>query len=307
MKKINILLIGVVIILVGASVYFLSQRSSDSLFGTRDQSTATSTAPSQDQTNETQNQEPVDETKTVIGTSLQKRDITAYHYGNGDTEMLFVGGVHGGYSWNTALLAYELMDYLATNPNVIPNNIRVTVIPVLNPDGLNKVTGTAGRFTQANVPSSREATIPGRFNANNVDLNRNFDCDWQSKGIWQNTTVSGGSKAFSEQESQAFKNYVETRNPAAVVVWYSAAGGVFASNCHNGVSPETRILTNTYAAASGYKAYDSFDFYEITGDMTNWLAKKNIPAISVMLSTHQDIEWNKNQAGIEALLKHYAE
>ena len=48
-----------------------------------------------------------------------------------------------------------------------------------------------------------------------------------------------------------------------------------------------------------------FDFYEVNGDMTNWLAKNNIPAISVLLSTHENIEWSKNKAGIEALLKHY--
>ncbi len=302
MKKINIILIGLGIIVVGAGVYFLTQRSSDTLPVT-DKPTETVKPQPQPQT-----QEPVDKTKTVIGTSVEKRDITAYHYGTGATELLFVGGIHGGYSWNTALVAYELMDYLEANPKAVPENVQVTVIPVLNPDGLNKVTGTgASRFVAADVSTSKDTQIAGRFNANGVDLNRNFDCDWQPKGVWQNTPVSAGSKAFSEQESQALKNYVETRNPDAVVVWYSAVGGVFVSNCHNGVLSETRALTNAYAAASGYKAYESFDFYEITGDVANWLAKKNIPAISVLLTTHQDTEWTKNRSGIEALLKYYAE
>ena len=51
---------------------------------------------------------------------------------------------------------------------------------------------------------------------------------------------------------------------------------------------------------------ESFDFYEITGDMVNWLAKNKVPAISVLLSTHNSIEWDKNLAGIKALLEHYA-
>jgi len=300
MKNILIILIGVGIILVG--VYVWTQRSQDTLPVTEEPTETVEPQP------QPETQPPVDETKTVIGASVQKRDITAYHYGEGEKELLFVGGIHGGYSWNTSLLAYELMDLLEANPNVVPKNIRVTVIPVLNPDGLNKVTGTgASRFIAQDVSASKDTQIAGRFNANGVDLNRNFDCDWQSKGIWQSTTVSGGSKAFSEQESQAFKNYIETRKPAAVVVWYSAAGGVYASNCHNGVSPATRVLTNTYAKASGYKAYDDFDFYEITGDVTNWLAKNNIPAISVLLTTHQDVEWDKNRAGIDALLEYYSE
>ena len=88
--------------------------------------------------------------------------------------------------------------------------------------------------------------------------------------------------------------------------WYSSAGGVYASSCHNGVSAETNTLTQKYASASGYPAYQSFDFYVTTGDMVNWLAKINIPAISVLLTNHTDTEWTKNQKGIESLLKYYS-
>lgn len=254
----------------------------------------------------TEVEEVVDEKETVIGSSVQGNEITAYHYGQGDTELLFVGGMHGGYSWNTVEVAYELMDYLDKNEGVVPENIRVTVIPVLNPDGLQKIVGTTERFSVDSVPENQVDTIPGRFNANTVDLNRNFDCDWQASGTWQNKTVSGGSAPFSEPESQALKNYVENNNPKAVVVWYSSVGGVFASNCHNGILPETTVLTNLYANASGYKAYENFDFYEITGDAVNWLAKNNIPAISVLLTTHDDSDWDRNYKGFTAMLEHYS-
>jgi len=241
-----------------------------------------------------------------IGNSVDGQPINAYHYGIGDTEVLFIGGIHGGYSWNTALVAYQLIDYLNGNPGVIPSNMRVSVIPVLNPDGLKKVVGTAGLFSASDVPTDEATTVPGRFNAHNVDLNRNFDCDWQSDATWQNRKVNGGANVFSEPESQAIKTYVEKNKPAAVVVWYSAAGGVFASSCHNGVLPETKVLTDTFATASGYKPYQEFNFYEITGDMINWLAKQNIPAISVLLTNHTSTEWIKNKAGIEAIIAHYA-
>lgn len=243
----------------------------------------------------------------VIGKSVDGRDITAYHYGAGDTEVLFIGGIHGGYSWNTVALAYQLMDYLAQNPNAVPSNERVTIIPDMNPDGLYKIAGTDGRVTQANITVSEADTVPGRFNADNVDLNRNFDCDWQATGVWQKQTVSGGTAAFSEPESQAIRDYVQALHPKAVVVWYSAAGGVYASNCHNGVLPETSKLTSIYSLASGYPASESFDFYSVTGDMVNWLAKESIPAISVLLTNHTDTEWNKNLAGVQAVLQHYAQ
>lgn len=253
-------------------------------------------------------EEETDRSQTVLGTSVAGHPINAYHFGEGETELLFVGGIHGGYSWNTVLVAEELVDHLRANPDAVPENVRVTVVPILNPDGLDLVTGSVtGNFTVADVATSQATLVSGRFNGNNVDLNRNFDCEWQASGTWQNRTVSGGSAAFSEPESAAIRDYVNANRPDAVVTWYSAAGGVYASNCRNGILPETRAIMNAYATASGYPAYENFDFYAITGDMTNWLAKNNIPAISILLTNHQDVEWNKNRAGVEALLDRYAE
>jgi len=289
----------IVIVLIGLGLYFISTKMGDAPVDQATTTPATTTTTTTTTTTVTE--------ETSIGTSKEGREIPVYHYGKGDKEVLFVGGIHGGYEWNTTLLAYELMDYLDANGDKIPEDVKVTVIPVLNPDGLNKVVGTSGRFTKADVPATESATVPGRFNANNVDLNRNFDCDWQASGTWQDKTVSGGTAAFSEVESQAMRDYVQKNDPEAVVVYYSAAGGVYASNCHDGVLPETLKLTNTYASASGYPASEEFDFYEITGDMVNWLAKEKVPAISVLLTDHTNTEWDKNWKGIEAVLKSIAD
>lgn len=280
MKKIIISI--VVVILIALGVYFII-KSNNSVVVDRDDTTLTDTQASSTPV--------VNKEMEVIGKSVGGLDITAYNFGNatGTDKVLFVGGIHGGYEKNTVTVSQELIDYLKTNPSVIPANVKVSVIPVLNPDGLAKGEGAVGRF-----------------NGNNVDLNRNFDCDWQTNGKWQNKTVSGGTAAFSEPESQAIKSYIEANNFTAVVVYYSAAGGVFSSSCHNGILAETRNLTNTYAKASGYPAHEEFNFYEITGDMVNWLAKENTPAISVLLTNHTDSEWTKNKAGVEALLKYYA-
>ncbi|MCR4275948.1 MAG: M14 family metallopeptidase [Candidatus Parcubacteria bacterium] len=302
----NTLIAVLVIAVVGLGAYVLLKKSPQSEVPTLGQGAPIgTTTPSGGEVATTTEQ---DKGETAIGTSVEGRAITAYHYGTGSQEILFIGDIHGGYTWNTALLAYKTMDYFKSNPDVIPSNLKVTVIPVLNPDGLNRVVGTStASFTQADVEQGQAAQIAGRFNANTVDLNRNFDCDWKSSAIWQGRTVSGGSGAFSEPESQAIKTYVETNTPKAVVAWYASAGGVFASSCDNGVLPETLTLTDIYATAAGYKAYDSYDFNAIPGDMVNWLAKMGIPAISVLLTTHTDTEWTKNQAGIKAILDHYAE
>lgn len=305
MKKFIIVLI--IIIIAGLGTYFYSKLPSKDagneqeteevtpVTGTQEANMNASSTPSQS-----------DEPEFSLGESVDGRDITAYNFGTGDTHLVFVGGIHGGYEWNTVLVAYELMDYLKSTPSAIPSNVKVTVIPTLNPDGVFKTIGKEGRFTASDVPSSQTKQVAGRYNANEVDLNRNFDCDWQATGKWQNKTVSGGTAAFSEPETKAFKEYIESADPTAVIAWYSAAGGVYSSNCKNGVSPETINLTNIYASASGYKAYEDFDFYELTGDMVNWIAKEGIPGISVLLTNHTSTEWSKNKAGIDAVLKHYA-
>ncbi len=248
--------------------------------------------------------------QTVIGKSVQGNDIKAFHFGTGAEEVLLVGGVHGGYEWNTILLAEGLYDYLKANPSAIPANLKISIVFNANPDGLKKTMGGADGartdFAAGDVPTDKALLEAGRFNANNVDLNRNFDCQWQATGVWQNTKVSGGSAPFSEPESQAIRDYVNAHHPKAVIVYYSAAGGVYSSSCGAGILPETTVLNKTYAQASGYPSYKTFNAYPTSGDMVNWLAKENIPAISVLLTNHTDIELDKNLAGVKAVLAHYA-
>ncbi|MSR79001.1 MAG: hypothetical protein EXS59_02540 [Candidatus Taylorbacteria bacterium] len=247
----------------------------------------------------------------IIGKSVEGRDIDSYTYVSAKadktatTSLVFVGGIHGGYEWNSVSLAYLFKDYLDANPDVIPKNITVTVIPSANPDGVYKVTGKEGRFVISDVSMDKKVLASGRFNAHEVDLNRNFDCKWQPKSTWQQKTVSAGAKPFSEPESEALRSFILENNPTAVIFWHSQSNGVYASQCEKGILPETLELMNTYAKASGYPAVKSFDAYATTGAAEDWLASISIPAITVELSTHETIEWEMNLEGIKALLKYY--
>ncbi|TSC70441.1 MAG: peptidase M14 carboxypeptidase A [Parcubacteria group bacterium Gr01-1014_46] len=243
---------------------------------------------------------------TFVGKSVEGRNIEAFKYGSGKTHLVFVGGVHGGYEWNSIVLAYKFMDYLEANPSAIPKNMTVTVIPNANPDGLFKIIGKEGRFTSLDIPTG-VTTSPGRFNANGIDLNRNFDCKWQPKSIWQNKTVSAGTQPFSEPEAVAIRDFAVNNNPVAIVFWHSQSGAVYASQCEEGILPETLSIMNIFAKASGYKAVPEFDAYETTGDSEAWLAKIGIPSITVELKTHEGIDWEQNLAGAKALFKYYEE
>jgi len=241
----------------------------------------------------------------VIGASVQGRKIESYTYGSGEKHILFVGGMHGGYEWNSVLLAYQFMDYLNNNHDAVPSDVTVTVVPSINPDGVFVVTGKEGRFTIADISTSTKILASGRFNANNVDLNRNFDCKWQPKSTWQTKTTSAGSAAFSEPETVTLKNLVSESKPVAVIFWHSMSNAVYASECENGILPETLNIMNVYSKTSLYPAVNTFSAYVVTGDAEGWLASINIPAITVELKTHDTIEWERNLAGIKAILKYY--
>jgi hypothetical protein len=96
-----------------------------------------------------------------LGQSYNGHVIEAYKFGDGDTILIFVGGIHGGYEWNTILLAYTAIDYFQANPQTIPPNITLYIIPSANPDGQFLVTGKEGRFVPNDLSPD---TISGRFN-----------------------------------------------------------------------------------------------------------------------------------------------
>ena len=96
MKKTTIAIIVLaLVVLAGLGFYFFNQ-SSQNTPQTQNQEDSTGTT-----TNEG-NTEVVTGPKSVIGKSVEGRDIEAYTYGTGFNHLLFVGGIHGGYSWNTA-------------------------------------------------------------------------------------------------------------------------------------------------------------------------------------------------------------
>ena len=241
-----------------------------------------------------------------IGKSVQDRIIGSYTYGTGAKKIVFVGGIHGGYEWNAVALAYRFMDYLAANPDKVPADETVIVIPDLNPDAVYKVTGKEGRFSLSDVSTDAKLLASARFNADGVDLNRNFDCKWQPKSTWQNKIVSAGTSVFSEPEAQAFRDFIAAEKPDAVVFWHSQANAVYASQCGKGILPGTLDIMNTYAKAADYPAVKEFTAYATTGAAEDWLASQDVPAITVELSSHQSIDWEKNLAGIQALLKYFS-
>ncbi len=242
----------------------------------------------------------------IIGKSFEGRSIESFTFGEGKTHLLFIGGIHGGYEWNSIILAYQFIDYLNQNPAIVPKNLSISIIPNANPDGAYKFIGKEGRFSIVDIPQEKNTTGLGRFNARNVDLNRNFDCRWSADTTWRENKVGAGTAPFSEPESQAIRDFVLVEKPTAVISWHSQSNTVYAGECGTGIIPETMEIMNLYAQSSGYQTATTFDAYVITGDMEGWLTTIGIPSITVELKTHETIEWEQNLAGIKSLINYYS-
>lgn len=252
----------------------------------------------------------------VVGTSAQGREIRTYRFGTGDRKILLVGAIHGGYEWNTALLAYQFIDYFTLVPAFVPADIQIIVIPVANPDGLHKAVGSwerfnfldAPQFELANEVGPKDIAYDSRFNANNVDLNRNFDCKHAGKTAgWRQYAVDAGPTPFSEPESVALRDVFLREQPKAVVMYHSASNGVYPSSCEGEPLQGTLDLQAAYSKGSGYPSYETYPYYAITGDASDWLSTKGIPAITVDLTNHTGLEWDKNLGGVDSLTALYSD
>ncbi|OHA56995.1 MAG: hypothetical protein A2114_00450 [Candidatus Vogelbacteria bacterium GWA1_51_14] len=298
----NIIIGLIILVLLGGGVWYFTRDNTVDPNGQMATTTATSTASGREY--------------EVIGRSVEGREIKAYRFGVGENKLVLVGAIHGGYEWNSALLVYEFIDHFKINPDEIPAEVELIVIPVANPDGLVAVVGTSSRFAAADAPQFdfadevkfSDPVVAARFNKNGVDLNRNFACEWQAQAVWRDYQTKAGSAAFSEPESKALRDFLLAEQPVGVIFYHSASNGVYTSFCGE-ADPlaGTVSLLSTYATASGYPRHDDYPYYEVTGDAADWLSTQGIPAITVELSTHESIDWTRNLTGLKAVLSKLTE
>lgn len=234
-----------------------------------------------------------------LGMSTQGWPIEVHQFGDGPIRLAFVGGIHGGYEWNTILLAYETIDHFTRNLETLPDSISLYIIPSANPDGQAALVGHGGRFAPDEIGSD---TFHGRFNGNGVDLNRNWDCGWEQVGYWRDRGISAGSAPFSEAETQILRDFLTDMH--AAVFWHSSQPGVYFGEC-DAPSLASEALAAIYAEAAEYPVFDEFVDYSVTGAASNWLASQGIPAIDVELSNHSDTDWKRNLAGVLAVIESY--
>lgn len=223
----------------------------------------------------------------IIGYSVESRPLEVYRFGTGQVQRLIVSGMHGGSEYNTIQLADELIAYILGHPDIIPDGVTLSILRSLNPDG-----------------EARAHDYHGRTNAHNVDLNRNWDANWQKdwprQNCWTFTYVTSGNTPGSEPETQALMGFILGKQISAIINYHSAALGIFAG----GLPPEKSTLQFAEAVASvstyPYPPVNVGCVY--TGGFTDWADEHGIPALDVELTNHTDTDFEMNLRVLGVLL-----
>ena len=224
----------------------------------------------------------------VIGHSVEGRPLTAYPFGEGPHKIVLVGNIHGGFEPATHELARMLVAHFQAHPGDVPAGVSLWILPTVNPDGL-----AAGE----------------RQNANGVDLNRNADTnmDGCAGNDWSPDTSDsdglhpggGGPHPFSEPEAVAVRDFLD--DAWVAVFYHSAAEAIYVDSCQRHL-PSAR-LAQVLSEATGYPVPpEGWVGYPITGDFADYLAGDGVAAVTVELTNHEDPEFERNLAGVQALL-----
>lgn len=218
-----------------------------------------------------------------VGTSVQGRGIYATYFGSGSKKILFFASMHGSEA-NTKSTLSKLITELEINSSKIPSDKTIIIVTTFNPDGI------ANR---------------SRFNANGVDLNRNFNSsNWTSGTYFLNNyyPLGGGEYPFSEPESIAIKNLVIKENPYVTISYHAAAAYVVPSNTSKSIE-----LGQTYSQLSGYKyiapgTQGAFS-YDITGTFEGWAGQNGYNAIVIELASAYSDEFSRNRSAMWKMIE----
>ena len=225
-------------------------------------------------------------TRDVIGYSEQGREIEVYRFGSGARTLVVVGATHGAPERNTAVLSRQLIDWFRNHPEDVPADVTLYIVPLLNPDG---------------------DVLEVRQNARGVDLNRNMNTnldacpenDWSQRvfGAYGTISFTGGEYADSEVESRVIRSFLLDKS--AVIFLHSAAGLVFPPFCEDSTAI---AMAETYARAADYAYARYWEAYDITGGMHDWARGIELPAIIPELESGDDPEFERNLAGVKAVM-----
>ena len=216
-----------------------------------------------------------------IGRSVLGRPLWSLRLGGGENRVLYAAGHHANEWITTPVLlrfAEELAAAFAAGSSIggfpaaeLLSYASLTLIPSLDPDGTDLVTGELRQgeaYESARRIAAAYPAIPfpsgWKANVRGVDLNLQYPAGWaQAREIKAALGVRGpapadyvGPEPLSEPESRALYEHTLRLSPALVLALHSQ-GEVIYWQFRGFEPPGARRIAELFAAVSGYEAAET--------------------------------------------------
>ena len=218
-------------------------------------------------------------THCCIGNSVMGNPIHALTLGSGPHRVLFQGAHHAN-EWLTAPLLLRFVSELAAaydsggtvfgeDAGMLLQSTMLSVIPAVNPDGINLVTGvlhSGSFFNRAKAIAARRPEIPfpsgWKANISGIDLNLQYPADWEtakhikfSQGFTSPSPRDFvGPAPLCTPEARALYEYTLSYSPALTLSYHTQGKEIYwqfqdyAPPCAAALAAEFAALS-TYAVA----------------------------------------------------------
>ena len=215
---------------------------------------------------------------TSAGKSVLSTDIPVVKIGRGSKEVFYSSSFHANEWICSPLVMKFLADYCYTyvnnlnifgiNARSLYNSCTIYIMPMVNPDGVDLVTGeissNSSLYTNTKLIANRYPNIPfpdgWKANIRGVDLNLQFPAGWEQAR--QIKFAQGfdspaprdfvGYGPLTEPESLAVYNFTLSHNFRLVIAFHTQ-GEVIFWQFQNYNPPRSLYIGNHFARVSGYE------------------------------------------------------
>ena len=214
----------------------------------------------------------------IVGNSVMGKNIYVIKLGKGPNKVFYSGGIHAN-EWITSTLLMKFIEDYATayvqdsslygyNIRNLFNSSSIYIMPMVNPDAINLVTGSlptnsfayeralsiANNFPSIPFPSGWKA------NFNGVDLNLQFPAGWEqakeikySQGFNQPAPRDFvGYGPLTEPESLAIYNFTLMHDFRLVIAYHTQGQEIY-WQFQNFNPPNSLEIGEKFSQASGYR------------------------------------------------------